>query len=139
MNRILIALVITVTALSPARSDSLPDIAQFAQSICGDIPEGSLTRTNIQGKIGAEAGLLAKVISGDAGISGTKADEIYKGIPFDRLPDKIPTVAMCKLELAKLLISQKTQTNQTNNAPGGIIQSGTGNTGTVNNNNKSQQ
>lgn len=134
VKRFLIAFAITATALTSARADSLPDMAQFAQSICGDIPAGSLTRTSIQGQVKANAGLLAKIITGDVNVSGSKTAEIYKGIPFDKLPETIPTVSMCKLELVKLLLSQKTQT-QNNNAPGGIIQSGTGNTGTVTNNN----
>jgi hypothetical protein len=135
MNRILIALAIAGTALHPARADSLADIAQFAQSICSDIPEGSLTRTSIQGQIGANAGLLAKVITGDANVSGSRAEEIYKGIPFDKLPDKIPTVSMCKLEVVKLLVAEKAQII---NAPGSIIQTGQSNTnnGSVTNSNK---
>jgi hypothetical protein len=107
VNRLLIALAISATVLTSARADSLADMAQFAQSICSDIPEGSLTRTSIQGKVEANANLLAKIITGDANVSGSKTTEIYKGIPFDRLPDKIPTVSMCKIELVKLLLSQK--------------------------------
>ena len=107
MQRRIIVLAISATAVISAHADSLPDMAQFARSICSDIPEGSLTRTSIQGKLEANAGLLAKIISGDANVSGSRTDEIYKGIPFDKLPDKIPTVSMCKIELVKLLISQK--------------------------------
>jgi hypothetical protein len=107
VNRLLIASAISAIAMTSPRADSLPDMAQFAQSICGDIPEGSLTRTSIQGKVEANANLLAKIITGDANVSGTRTDEIYKGIPFDKLPDKIPTVSMCKIELVKLLLSQK--------------------------------
>jgi hypothetical protein len=107
VNRFFIAFAIVAIAITSARADSLPDMAQFAQSICGDIPEGSLTRTSVQGKVEANANILAKIISGDANASAARTDEIYKGIPFDKLPDKIPTVGMCKIELVKLLLSQR--------------------------------
>ena len=107
MVRFLLALPIIVTLLTSARADNYSDMAQFAQSICGDIPEGSLTRTSIQGKVEAKASILAQLISGDANVSASKTNEIYKGIPFDKLSDKLPTVSMCKIELIKLLLSQK--------------------------------
>jgi hypothetical protein len=43
------------------------------------------------------------LISGGADVTGSQAEVIYRGIPFDKLPDKIPTVSMCKLELVKIL------------------------------------
>ena len=54
---------------APAKAESFSEIAQFAQSICGDIPEGSLTRMEIKGKIEANAGVLAKILSGEANLS----------------------------------------------------------------------
>jgi hypothetical protein len=108
--RVLIALGCVAFSLTSAHADSLADMAQFAQSICGDIPEATLTRTTIQGKVEANAGIVAKILSGDANVSASKTDEIYKGIPFEKLPDHIPTVAMCKSELIKLLLSQKQAT-----------------------------
>ena len=134
MTRIAFALMIIATGLGPALADKYADVAQFAQSICGDIPEGSLTRTSIQGKVEANASVIAKIISGDADVSGSKTQEIYRGIPFDRLPDKIPTVSMCKLELVKILGNQNSATQ---NAPGGFIQNGPNNQGTIQNNNVS--
>ncbi len=107
MRRLVTALALSAATITSAYADSLPDLAQFAQSICGDIPEASLTRTSIQGKVEANANLLAKIITGNANVSGSRTTEIYKGIPFDKLPDKIPTVSMCKIELVKLLLSQK--------------------------------
>jgi hypothetical protein len=106
VSRVLIALAVVVTALTSARAEDFSDLAQFAQSICGDIPEGSLTRTSIQGKVGANAGVYAKLISGGADVTGSRAEVIYKGIPFDKLPDNIPTVSMCKIELVKILKGQ---------------------------------
>jgi hypothetical protein len=100
-NRILVGLIIVAIGQIPALAETLPDMAEFSQSICGDIPEAHLTRTSIQGKVEANASLLAKIITGDANVSGSRADEIYKGIPFEKLPDKIPTVSMCKLELER--------------------------------------
>ncbi len=133
MKKISVAIVIIVAEMACAQADSYSVIAQFAQSICGDIPEGSLTRTSIQGKVEANAGLLAKIISGDANVSGTKTEEIYKGIPFDKLPDNIPTVSMCKSELVRLLLAQEHGTViQHTEGSGSPIQSGNGNTNTYN-------
>jgi hypothetical protein len=97
---------VAVLSITPAKAQNFAEIAQFAQSICGDIPEGNLSRTEIKGKVEANAGLLAKIISGDANLSADRVSEIYKGIPLDRLPDKIPTVAMCKSELVKSILAR---------------------------------
>ncbi|NKK64225.1 hypothetical protein GFL88_11900 [Rhizobium leguminosarum bv. viciae] len=137
MNRTVVHLVLAFSAFTSAHAEDLPDLAQFAQSICGDIPEGNLTRTSIQGKIEAEAGLLAKIITGDANVSGSKTTEIYKGIPFDKLPDNIPTVSMCKLEVVKLMQAAKNQTSQNN---GNTINStGNNNNNTIGNDNSASQ
>ncbi len=104
MNKWLIVLVPLAAAPASAKAQNLAEIAQFAQSICGDIPEGSLTRTSVQGKVEINATALAKIITGSGNVSASKAEEIYRGVPFDKLPDSIPTVAMCKSELAKILI-----------------------------------
>jgi hypothetical protein len=114
-------------------ADKFSDMAQFAQSICGDIPEGNLTRTSIQGKVEANAGLFAKIVSGDANVNGTRAEEIYKGVPFDKLPDKIPTVSMCKADLVKVLLEQEHgAVIQHTEGAGSPIQSGNGNTNNYN-------
>jgi hypothetical protein len=107
----------------PAKAETYAEMAQFAQSICGDIPAGSLTRTNIQAKVQANAWLLAKIISGSGDVNASKQQEIYQGIPFDKLPDKIPTISMCKSELVKILIARKSEqgsVGQTITAPGGV-------------------
>ena len=111
MVRPFLALLVIATAVTSVRADSYADMANFAQSVCGDIPEGTLSRSSIQGKVEANAGVLAKIISGDANVNGSKTEEIYKGIPFDKLPDKIPTVSMCKLELIKVLLSRGSSGN----------------------------
>lgn len=109
MNRCLTVVAIFIVIMNSAWAEDYAEIAQFAQSICGDIPEGSFTKTAIQGKVGANSSLLAKIISGSADLSASKTDEIYKGIPFDKLPDKIPTVSMCKSELVKIILQGKKQ------------------------------
>jgi hypothetical protein len=107
--RMFIAFLFVAFSLTSARADTLAEIAQFAQSICGDIPEGSLTRTAIQGRVAANAGVIARIVSGDANVSAGRTEEIYKGIPFEKLPANIPTVAMCKSELAKALLSRRSE------------------------------
>ena len=104
MNRVLLVLAMLAAITNPAKADTYAEMAQFAQAICGDIPEGNLTRTAIQGKVEANAGAFAKIFSGSGDVSGSRTEEIYKGIPFSKLPDKIPTVSMCKLELIKILL-----------------------------------
>jgi hypothetical protein len=132
--RLYVALAVAAMAPTFALPQSLAEVSQFAQSICGDIPEGHLTRTAIQGKVGAQAGLLAKIVTGNADASASKIEEFYEGIPFDKLPDNIPTVSMCKSQLVNVIFSAKA--NQSLSAPGGIIQTGPNAQGTVINNNK---
>lgn len=134
MNRAYVALAFATMIPTFGQAQSLAEISQFAQSICGDIPEGDLTRTSVQGKVGANAALLAKILSGNADVSASRTEEIYKGIPFDKLPDNIPTVSMCKSQLVSVIFSAKA--SQSLSAPGGIIQTGPNATGTVVNSNK---
>jgi hypothetical protein len=82
---------------------------QFAQSICGDIPSGNLSKTTIRGAVQANAEAFAKIVSGNANVDASTVTQIYDGIPLDKLPDNIPTVAMCKLELIKVLIARETK------------------------------
>lgn len=99
--------VMTMIFMGHALADQYADMAQFAQSVCGDIPSGQYSKTTIAGGVKANAGLIAKLISGGANVGGDKVDEIYNGIPFQKLPDNIPTVTMCKLELVKILLQAK--------------------------------
>jgi hypothetical protein len=66
MTRLYVALAVATMVPTFALAQSLAEISQFAQSICADIPEGKLTRISIHAKLRANAGLLAKIISGDA-------------------------------------------------------------------------
>jgi hypothetical protein len=125
MNTRSIVAVALILSSFPAKADTYAEMAQFAQSICGDIPSGSLTRTNIQSKVQANAGLLAKIISGSGEVSGQRQQEIYQGVPFEKLPDNIPTVSMCKIELIKTLLAAKERVSgQTVSAPGGVAVGG---------------
>jgi hypothetical protein len=95
-----------VVASETNSADRFSGIAVFADSICGDIPQGQLTRTVIQNKVANRAKELASAYSGGPIVNETKTQEIYKGIPFEKLPDHIPTVGMCKLELVRLLFGK---------------------------------
>jgi hypothetical protein len=99
--------VLSLLLMTTAMADQYADMEHLAQSVCGDIPAGQYSKTSIQGGMKANAGLFAKIISGDANLGGDKVEEIYNGIPFQKLPDKIPTVSMCKLELVKILLESK--------------------------------
>ena len=54
VSRLFLALSVMLTTAGVARADKFTDIERFAQSICGDIPEATLTRTSIQGRVKAE-------------------------------------------------------------------------------------
>ncbi|MFF9550333.1 hypothetical protein [Methylobacterium fujisawaense] len=121
-----IAIATLIAFTIPSKATELTEIAQFAESICADIPQGNLTRTEIAGKVGANAGAFAKIVGGSANIDAKRTAEIYKGIPFDKLPDKIPTVGMCKSHLAEILLESRKGSNNIRsesysvNAPKGV-------------------
>ncbi len=106
MKKQVLMLTMIVLVAAPAHSQTnYKEMADFAESICGSIPSGSLTRTTIQGKVEANAGTLARIVGGSAGANASEQKEVYNGIPFDRLPSSIPTVSMCKSELIKVLLA----------------------------------
>lgn len=90
-----------------AGAQTLDEISRFAGEICGDIPEGTYTKTTIKGAIEANAGLFSNLVGISGSASPERITEAYKGIPFDKLPDSIPTASMCKSELAKILIERR--------------------------------
>jgi hypothetical protein len=106
--RIIAISVITVTIMPlSANASDYSDMADFAQSICGDIPSGTLSKTTIKGAVEANAGLLARIVNGNANLTAEQVKQLYIGIPLDKLPDNIPTVSMCKSELVKVLLARK--------------------------------
>ncbi len=108
MQRLVFILLFVFSGVIIVKADAYSDMALFAQAICGDIPEGSLSRTTVQGKVRANAGTLAKLIGAAGDTTGAQTEEIYRGIPFEKLPDKIPTISMCKTELVKILLLKST-------------------------------
>lgn len=104
MKAHLLAVAVVLLGAVNARAETFPEIAQFAQQICGDIPSGNLTRTNIKGKVQANVGVLGKIVGGTADVDASRGQVIYDGIPWHKLPDSIPTVSMCKLELVKIIL-----------------------------------
>jgi hypothetical protein len=137
MRVILTTFTMAIWFCSPAQSQTLADLAEFAQSICADIPDAKISRDSVQEKVAANTGLLAKILTGGGAANSSHAAEIYSGIPFDKLPDKIPTVSMCKTQLVTLLLSHINGNIAGPggiNAPGGINQTGSNATGTIINN-----
>lgn len=108
MKVAVLAIALLTCTVPAASAQDYKGIEDFAQSICGDIPEGSYTKTTIEGKVGANAGILTKIITGSADLDVKHQQEVVKGIPFDKLPNNIPTVAMCKSELAKIILQRAT-------------------------------
>jgi hypothetical protein len=94
---------------SVARADSLDEIAAFAEKICAQSISGNETSTSIEGKVNGDVYGLAKAlgltVAGGALI--TQDGTAYRGIPKDRLPATIPTVAQCKSDLATILIAER--------------------------------
>ena len=93
----------------PARADSLNDIATFAEKICNQSLVGNESSTTIQANLNGDLNGLAKALGISVGAGGLvkKDGSHYDGIPKDKLPNAIPTPAQCKLELAKVLISER--------------------------------
>lgn len=87
-----------------AEAQSLKVIAEFTEEICGGLPVGKLSRTEIKGEVEANAARLSKLLGVGAGGSGSTFEELVVGIPFEKLPKEIPTQAMCESELAKILL-----------------------------------
>lgn len=71
--------VMTTIFMGHAMADQYADMAQFAQSVCGDIPSGQYSKSTIAGGVKVNAALIAKLISGDANLGADKVDEIYNG------------------------------------------------------------
>ena len=107
MKAALLTMPFIIALVLSAHASEYTDMAEFAQSICGDIPSGNLSKTTIKGAVQANAGVFARIVSGGANLGADKVQEIYSGIPLDRLPDNIPTVSMCKSELVKVLILRR--------------------------------
>jgi hypothetical protein len=107
MKTLMVLAAAAACASFSAKADEYQDMSQFAQNICGDIPSGTLSKTTIKGAVQANAGILARIVSGNANASADTVREVYNGVPLDRLPDNIPTVAMCKSELVKVLLLRK--------------------------------
>jgi hypothetical protein len=104
MRAVLIVSAVAMMAVAPVRAQNLGEIEKFIQKMCGDIPSGSLTRSSIKGKLHANAGALADILKSAGLAQTTKTEEIYSGIPFEKLPPNIPTMDMCKTEVLKLLV-----------------------------------
>lgn len=107
MGRLAIVLQIAFMIATATRADELSDIAAFTESVCNDTTPTGPTRENIKGKVAGKVDVLAKIITGGSNVSDSHAQEIYKGIPFDKLPEHGQTVSMCKSNLADLIFEQK--------------------------------
>lgn len=102
-------LLIFCWTVSQTRADSLSDIAAFAEKICNQSLVGNESSTTIQANLNGDLNGLAKALGLSVGAGGLvkKDGSHYDGIPKDKLPNSIPTPAQCKLELAKVLISER--------------------------------
>jgi hypothetical protein len=98
-------------AYSPARADTLEEIAAFASKICNQSLSGGETSTTIEAKLNGDVNGLAKALGITVGAGGlVKQDGThYEGIPKEKLPTEIPTEAQCRTDLAKLLIAERQQ------------------------------
>lgn len=104
----------TILALSSALLLSLQanaqdfnQISSFAEDICGDIPEGRMSKTQIEGKLSANAGRLFRLFGASGKVVADHTSEFYRGIPLANLPDRIPTVSMCKSELVRVIFQRE--------------------------------
>jgi hypothetical protein len=102
-RRAIIAATIIFYAIS-AKAETLNNITQFAHNICGELPSGGVSTAAIKDKVQANAGLLAKLVTNSAKVTESVQNEVYAGIPFDKLPHDVNNVTQCKVELIKIIL-----------------------------------
>lgn len=106
--------------VTTARADSLTEIAIFADKICNQSLSGSESSTTIIANLNGDIRGLAKAL----GISVTGGGLVkrdgsrYDGIPKERLPASIPTLAQCKADLAKVLIEEREKLSRSTSTEG---------------------
>ncbi|GGE12657.1 hypothetical protein GCM10011390_34800 [Aureimonas endophytica] len=101
-----VAMVAALLLAPASRADDYPVVAGFSRSVCEDITSGLLTRTRIKEAVEARVGVLAAMVNGGEAVSESFVRQLYSGIPFDKLPDYMPSALSCKFELASV-ISQR--------------------------------
>ncbi len=111
MNRFLLATAILTIWTTSSRSENYPELTDFSRSICNSIPQHVLSRQSVQAKVAANTGILAKLVTGNPKLHDTTINDLYKKIPFDKLPDKIETSNDCTFQLAMVLSLLTTQLN----------------------------
>ena len=111
MNRFLLATAILTIWTTSSRSENYPELTDFSRSICNSIPQQVLSRESVQAKVAANASILAKLVTGNPNLHDKTINDLYKEIPFDKLPDKIETSNDCTFQVARILNLLATQSN----------------------------
>jgi hypothetical protein len=108
---LLMLLFFSVNAFSAGLNrEGLREISDFANDVCDQISAGGeITRSKIEVTLNGNMTGLAKALGLSAGANGiyTKDNEIFKGVPYEKLPDQMSDSRLCKRELAKILINER--------------------------------
>ncbi|CAM5400268.1 hypothetical protein TMEC50S_02021 [Thauera mechernichensis] len=114
-TRFWLAVAIFLPTLVHAQAASLTEISEFADSICDQIrPEGSISRTEIEGSLRGQASGVAKLLGLTVGADGRvkHGREDYRGLPLDHVAEQMQGSRECKRQLAALLISERSRLAQ---------------------------
>jgi len=99
--------------------ETLDDISQFAESICGEFKtkgsiESSELKTAIKGQINPK--VLSKFLGVKVLADGSYSikGKTYDGFPYDSLPEHISDVLQCKKEIAFMFIEERKNIKDSN-------------------------
>jgi hypothetical protein len=88
-----------------AQPASSAEAGHFAEAICLAIPEGELTRSSIAEQVEANSELLARFMAHQTPEIGSDSKTIFKRLPLERLPERLPTVDACKEDLTEIILA----------------------------------
>jgi len=114
MNRLVAcAFFVLFESVAGAQVSSNDEIAAFARSVCDDLAgaEGTITRREVELKVAGEASGIARLVGLSIGSDGKlKHDRTdYEGLPFDKVAAQMQGALACRLELARMLINERTR------------------------------
>ena len=105
-----------------SQTESLIEILEFVENICGEIPineEGRITRKEISTKISVDLGGIFKVIGAKARADGTYVDneEKWVGTLLKDVPEELKDARDCRITLVEKIIEQRRLIEQKKTQP----------------------
>lgn len=112
-----IALFCLVAISSTASANCLKEVANFAESICGQIQSsGNKNLTEVDGKLKAEvSGIVRKVIGDASGnVNVKKLSDAYENVLREDLAKELFNVRECRMKMAQVGRAEACQKKSTN-------------------------